>query len=57
LTILFADDKVVISNTEDNLQKAERKLNQIIREYGLTISVQKKKSMEFKDEIQSEVKL
>jgi hypothetical protein len=57
LALLFADDKVIISNTEDNLQKAARKLNQIITECGLTISVQKKKSMAFKDEIQSEVKL
>jgi hypothetical protein len=55
LTLLSADDKVIISNTEDNLQKAARKLNQIITECGLTISVQKK-SMAFKDEI-SEVKL
>jgi hypothetical protein len=46
--MLFADDKVIIADTEDNLQKAEHKLNQIITEYGLTISVQKTKSMAFK---------
>jgi len=34
--------------TEDNLQKAAHKLNQIITEYGLTISVQETKSMAFK---------
>jgi len=33
---------------EDNLQKAAHELNQIITEYGLTISVQKTKSMAFK---------
>ena len=41
--LLFADDQVVITDIEDNLQKAAHKLNQIITEYGLTISVQKKK--------------
>ena len=35
-------------HTEDNLHKAAYKLNQIITEYGLTISVQKTKSMAFK---------
>ena len=47
-TLLFADDQVIITNTEDNLQKAAYKLNQIINEYGLTISVQETKSMGFK---------
>jgi len=46
--LLFADDQVVITDIEDNLQKAAHELNQIITEYGLTISVQKKKSMAFK---------
>jgi hypothetical protein len=31
-----------------NLQKAAHKLNRLITEYGLTISVQKTKSIEFK---------
>jgi RecA-family ATPase len=48
LTLLFVDDQVIISNTEDNLQKAVHKLNQIITEYGLTISVLKTKSVVFK---------
>ena len=47
-TLLFADDQVVIADTEDNFQKAKHKWNQIITEYGLTISVQKSKSMAFK---------
>jgi len=33
---------------EDNLQKVAHKLNQIITECGLTVSVQKTKSMAFK---------
>ena len=39
---------LLLADTEDNLQKAAHKLNQIITEYGLTISVQKTKSMAFK---------
>jgi len=46
--MLFADDQVIIAYTEDKLQKAAHKLNQIITEYGLTISVQKTKSMALK---------
>jgi hypothetical protein len=57
LTLLFADDQVIISNTENNLQKADHKLNQILTEYGLTMSVQKTKSMKFKgrDPIRSKI--
>jgi len=43
-TMLFADDQVIVADTEDILQKAVHKLNQIITEYDLTISVQKTKS-------------
>jgi hypothetical protein len=46
-TLLFADDQV-IRETDGNLQKAAHKLNRIMTEYGLTISVQKTKSMAFK---------
>jgi hypothetical protein len=41
LRLLFADDQVIISNTEDNLQKAAHKLNKIITEHGLTTFVKK----------------
>jgi hypothetical protein len=43
-----ADDQLVISDTEDNLQKAAYELNEIITEHSLTISVQKTKLMSFK---------
>ena len=46
--MLFADDQVAIADTEYSLQKAAHKLNRLITEYGLTISVQKTKSMAFK---------
>jgi hypothetical protein len=38
----------VTADTEDYLQKAAHKLNKIITGYGLTISVQKTKSLAFK---------
>ena len=46
--LLFSDDQVIIADTEDNLQKAVHKLNQIITEYSLSISVQKTQMMAFK---------
>jgi len=46
--LLFANDQIIIADTEDNLQKAAHKLNQIITEYVLTISAQKTKSIAFK---------
>jgi hypothetical protein len=45
--LLFADGQVLIADTENNVQKAAHKLNRIITEYGLTISVKKTKSMAF----------
>jgi len=47
-TLLFADVQVIISNREDDLQKAAYKLHQIITEHGVTISVEKTKLMAFK---------
>jgi transcription initiation factor TFIIIB Brf1 subunit/transcription initiation factor TFIIB len=47
-TLLFADDQVIIAEREDNLQTAAHKLNKIITEYGLTISVLVTKSMAFR---------
>jgi hypothetical protein len=46
--LLFADNPITIADTEDNLLKAAHKLNQLITEYVLTISVEKTKSMTFK---------
>ena len=46
----------IITDTEDNLQKAAHKLNQIITEYCLTISVQITKSMAFKRRDQVRIK-
>jgi predicted rRNA methylase YqxC with S4 and FtsJ domains len=49
LRLLFADDQVIIADREDNVQRAAYKLNQIITEYGLTISVQKKNLLHLED--------
>ena len=58
-TLLFANNQVIIADTEDSLQKTLRKLSQIITEYGLTISVQKTKSMAFKgrDPVRTKIEL
>jgi hypothetical protein len=47
-TILFADDQVIMSDSEDNLQAAIYELKKIIIEYGLTISTDKCKVKAFK---------
>jgi len=49
LKLLMADDKVTVSSTEDKLQKAVYKLNQVITEHNLTTSVEENtKLMAFK---------
>jgi len=48
LKLLLADEQVVTSNTEDNLQKAVCTLNQIIAERTLTTSAQKTILVAFK---------
>jgi hypothetical protein len=47
-TTLFADDQVIPSDSEDNLQTAICKLHKIITDYGLTISTDKSKVIVFK---------
>lgn len=47
-TLLFTDDQVIISITEDNMQKIVYKSNQIITECDLIIYVENTKLMEFK---------
>jgi len=42
-TLLFADDQFIISDTEDNLQKAVYLLHNICKEYNLEIAKKKKK--------------
>ena len=46
-TLLFADDKFIISDTEDNLQKAVYLLYNISKEYNLEIVTKKKKVFGF----------
>jgi hypothetical protein len=46
-TLLFADDKLIISDTEDNLQKAVYLLCGISKKYNLEISTKRKKVFGF----------
>ena len=46
-SLLYADDKVIIQETEDQLQKAIFTFNTILRNYGLRISAAKSKTMAF----------
>jgi hypothetical protein len=46
--LLFVGDQVMLSNTEGDLQKAVYKLNKIITEHNVTISVGKTKLMALK---------
>jgi len=57
LPLLFAEDQVIISNSEDSLQKTAYKFNQIIIEHCLTISVQKTKLTVFtgRDPVRSKI--
>jgi hypothetical protein len=48
ITVLFADDHVIMSDSEDNLQISIYKQNEIITEYGVTISTDKRKVIAFK---------
>jgi hypothetical protein len=54
-TLLFADDQVIVADTEDNLQKAAHKLNRLITEYGLTISVQKTKTFKERNPVRTKI--
>jgi hypothetical protein len=42
-TLLFADDQFIISDTEDNLQKAFHLLYNISKEYNLEIATKKRR--------------
>jgi hypothetical protein len=39
----FADDQIIMSNSDDELQISAHKLNTLIYKYGMTISAHKKK--------------
>jgi hypothetical protein len=51
-TILFADDQVVITNSEDNLQRGLRALHQAVQTFGMEISHKKTKSRLLKEQSQ-----
>jgi len=47
-TLLFADDQIIIQDSEDKLQKSVYILNQMSKDYNLKISTDKTKIMAFK---------
>ena len=47
-TLLFADDQVIIQDTEDKLQKSVYILHQLSKDYNLKISTNKTKIMALK---------
>jgi len=47
-TLPFADDQVIIQNSEDRLQKSVYILNQVSEDYNLKISTDKTKIVAFK---------
>ena len=48
-TLLFADDQVIIPDSEDKLHKSVCILNQMSKDYNLKISTDKTKIMAFKE--------
>ena len=51
MTLLFADDQVVIASDEDMLQLAVHKLNIVVQKYNMEISTEKTKVMALKGKI------
>jgi len=52
-TLLFADDQVIIQDSEDKLQKSVYILNQMSKDYNLKISTEKQKLGLLKENIYS----
>jgi hypothetical protein len=46
-TLLFTDDQVIISHSENELQNSTHKLNKLINKYGMKISTEKTKQWHF----------
>jgi hypothetical protein len=42
-TLIFADDRVILENSEDNLQRTIHRLNVISKDYNMIISIDKTK--------------
>ena len=57
LTMLFADDQVVIASSEDELQLATHKLNQVVSNFNMKISTKKTKVLAFRGKEQARCKI
>ena len=56
-TICFADDQVILAENEEELQRATNNLNQVAKNYNMTISKTKTKSMALKGKTQKRIKI
>jgi hypothetical protein len=56
-TILFADDQVIVTSIEDDMQRAVYALNNVAMKYNLKISVNKTKTMALKGKVNVKSKI
>jgi uncharacterized lipoprotein YehR (DUF1307 family) len=56
-TILFADDQILLAESEDDLQRAVTTLNKVMKTYNMKISCNKTKSMAMLGREQRRVKI
>ena len=55
-TLLFADDQVIIADSEDKLRRGIFTLQNIAKNFGMEMSTEKSETMEFVGKTQSDVK-
>jgi hypothetical protein len=56
-TLLFADDQVILVNSEDNLQRAIHRLNVISKDYNMLISFDKTKVLALRGKGPTRIKI
>jgi hypothetical protein len=56
-TILFVDDQVIVTSTEDDMQRAVNALKNVAIKYNLKISVNKTKTMALKGKVNVRLKV
>jgi hypothetical protein len=55
--LLFADDQLILANSEDNLQRTIHRLNVISKDYNVRISIDKTKVLALRGKNPKELKL
>jgi hypothetical protein len=56
-TLLFADDQVILANSENNLQRAIHRLNVISKDYNMRISIDKTKVLTLRGKDPKRIKI